>query len=485
MRVAIIGGGISGMSTAYALQEEAKERGTNLDIFVIEEEERLGGKIKTEIVDGWICEDGPLGYIDKKPEVAELVNKLALESELVRANDASSKRYIFVDHKLQKLPMSPPAFIKTDLLTLGSKLGILREPWTRAAETGKDESVWEFGARHLGKEAADKLISAMIVGIYAGDAEKLSLESAFPVMMDLEKEGDGSLIRASIRRQLAKRAKAKAEGKKAHRPKSEELVGFSGKLTTFKQGMQEIVDKLRDSFEGEIKAGNGARGIDAEDGGYTISLEDGFKLGVDIAVMAAPGYSAAKIFTGFDDGLAEAISRIKFVPVNVIVFGYEKAGFEHDLDGFGFVIPKIEKRGILGCLWNTSIFDGQAPDGRVSLRTMIGGAIKPEVTKLDDHETIDLVQRELRTTMKVSSDPEFTHISRHEKAIPQYLIGHGNILDEISARLKAHPGLFLTGNTYRGIGFNDCVVNAKGLSAQIIEYIGETNAAPKAAAKKI
>lgn len=467
MRIAVIGGGISGMATAYSIQELAKVRGQEATVFVVEKEARLGGKIQTDNIDGWLCENGPVGYVDSKPEVAAVVNDLELTDSLVRANEAAAKRYVWVDRRLQQVPLSPPAFLKSPLLSWGGKFRILRELWTKAPAAGADESIAQFARRHLGDEVADKLISAMVVGVFAGDADKLSIESAFPVMLELEKEGNGSLIRAQMGRRKAKRATTDSE---PERPKSEGMVGSSGTLTTFRRGMNQIIDAIRERFEGEIKRGNGARRLAAEDGGYSIDLEDGFKLAVDAVVFSSPAYATAAVLREFDEELSKEIGDIPYVPVNVVVLGYPAAGFEHDLDGFGFVIPKREKRDILGCLWNTSIFKGQAPDGKVSLRAMVGGGVNPEAALYDDTETLDVVQRELRTTMGITKDPEFTRIIRHEKAIPQYMVGHRERLARIDARVERHAGLFITGNAYRGVSFNDCVINAGKTAERVLEY---------------
>ena len=455
------------MATAYSIQEQAKVRGLEVTVFVVEKEARLGGKIKTDNIDGWLCENGPVGYIDNKPETAGVVSDLELADSLIRANEAAAKRYVWVDRRLQLVPLSPSAFLKSPLLSWGAKLRILRELWTRPATSGVDESIAQFARRHLGDEAADKLISAMVVGIFAGDAEKLSVQSVFPVMLDLEREGNGSLIRAQIRRRKAKRA---VKDREPRRPKSEGMVGSSGTLTTFRRGMNQIIDSLKERFEGEIKSGNGARRLAAEDGGYTIDLDDGFKLAVDVVVLASPAYVTATVLHHIDEELAKDIGDIPYVPVNVVILGYPAAGFEHALDGFGFVVPKREKRDILGCLWNTSIFEGQAPEGKVALRAMVGGGINPEVALHGDTETLDTVQRELRAMMRITKDPEFIRIIRHEKAIPQYLVGHGERLARIEAGADRHAGLFLTGNAYRGVGFNDCVIDAGKTAGRVLDY---------------
>ncbi len=472
-RVAVIGGGISGLATAYSIQQKTEEIGLPAKVFLIEKDTRLGGKIKTDNIDGWICENGPLGYIDNKPEVSALIDRLGMRDDLVVSSDAARKRYVFIDGKLQKLPDSPPAFIKTKLLSWSAKLRIARELWTRPAISEKDESIADFARRHLGDEATEKLISAMVVGIFAGDASELSLDSSLPVMRALEREGDGSLIKAMIRRQRAKKAAAKSGGEvvASDGPRSEGMVGSTGKLTTFSGGMNRIIDVLQDRFEGEIKSGVGARALAADGEGYAIELEDGYQLPVDSVIFACPARQAAKILKGFDEKLADLYDEIPYVPVNVVVFGYAKNTIGHDLDGFGFLAPKRENRGILGCLWNTSIFSGQAPAGKAALRVMLGGAIKPETTKLDDERTFKLVQEELRGTMGIVSDPEFTRVFRHERAIPQYTIGHGDRLKSMEAAIAGHPGLFLSGNALRGVSFNDCVINADATAQRLADYL--------------
>ena len=191
---------------------------------------------------------------------------------------------------------------------------------------------------------------------------------------------------------------------------------------------------------------------------------------MDVVVFASPAYATAAILYDFDEDLAKDIGDISYVPVNVVILGYAAAGFEHDLDGFGFVVPKREKRDILGCLWNTSIFADQAPEGNVALRVMVGGALNPEAASYGDPETLDVVLRELRAMMGITKDPEFTRIIRHEKAIPQYMVGHGERLARIEAGVDRHVGLFITGNAYRGVSFNDCVVNAGKTAGRVVDY---------------
>lgn len=467
------------MATAHAIQEQAVVAGKSVDISIIESDSRPGGKIKSDFIDGWLCEGGPPGFIDNKPEVLDVCQKLELGPEFVISNDAYRKRFIFVDGKLQQLPMSPAAFLKTKMLSWPAKLRVLFELRSKLGDPQKDESIAEFAQRHLGKEIVEKLISAMAVGIFAGDAEKLSLRSCFPVMLALEKEGGGSLIKAQIRRQKAKRARAKTEEKKdlEDETKSEGMVGSSGKLTTFKRGMGQIIDRLQEKISGEVLTGMAATGLTANDGQYEVEFASGEKIVADVVVLAVPGYAAAKILSELDGGLSELIDNIPYVPVNVVIFGYDKRHIDRDMDGFGFLAPKREKRGILGTLWTSSIFDGQVPRDKVAMRTMVGGAFNPDNTRLNDNQTVEMVQKELYDIMGVSGAPEFVHIIRHEKAIPQYVIGHADRVLKINDAVGNHPGLFLTGNAYKGVSFNDCVINAGLVAEKVINFLENTKKA--------
>ena len=465
-KIAVVGGGISGLATAAAIEERAAAAGQSIHVTVVEGDRRLGGKIQSDFVDGFLCETGPLGFVDNKPPVRVLVEQVGLTSELVPSNDNYSKRYVYVDRRLQLLPMSPPAAIKTKMISWRGKLRALWELRTKPSEPGKDESIAEFARRHLGKEIADKLVSAMVVGVFAGDAEALSVKSCFPVMLELEKEGDGSLIRAQMRRRKAKRVEARG-------PKSEGMVGSGGKLTTFKEGMGQMIARLKSRLKGDVLTGVPASSVGLEDGRYAVKLTSGETIVADAVVLATPAYAAAGMLEGLNPDISDLVDGIPYVPVNVVVSGYDKAGLGHDLEGFGMLVPKREKRGILGTLFNSSIFEGQAPEGKVALRTMIGGAINPEATKLDDEATVTLVQKELHDLLGVAADPVFVRVIRHERAIPQYVLGHGARMEKIEGLLAGHPGLFLTGNAYRGVGFNDCVVNAGELAERVLDYLSQ------------
>lgn len=452
-KIVIIGGGISGLSLAYAILEKEP----SADITVFEAEKRAGGKIWTDKVNGFLCEGGVNGFLDNKPKTMEFSLKLLLNP--LRSSDAARQRYIFSDNSLRLLPESPVSFFSSNLLSLYGRLRILYE--LIAPKGADDESLAEFAKRRLGKEAYEKLIDPMASGIYAGNPEALSLKSCFPKIYELEKKY-GSLIRGMIR--LQKEAKKTGRGRVG--------AGPGGTLTSFYDGMGMVIDSLRKFLDGRLMLGNRVAAVEKKNRGYAVHLSDGSVVEAEILVIAAPAYSAAELLKGFDKQLSSAIAEIPYPAVSVVCFGYKKERISHQLNGFGFLIPYRERRKILGTLWDSSIFLNRAPEGYVLLRSMVGGARASELAMQDDTGLADTVAEELKNIMDIKAQPDFVRIYRHEKAIPQYNIGHSNRLGTIADILLKHRDLYLTGNAYRGISFNDCIENSYKLAENIIEKEG-------------
>ncbi len=455
--IVILGGGISGLATAYNLQKMAKEAGLNVRLTLVEKEERVGGKFTSVREKGFLCEGGPPGFLDNRPETLKLCNELGLE--MLRSKDASKKRFIYTGGRLHILPESPGAFLKSGILSPWGKLRVLLEPFTKPSQE-EDETVAGFARRHLGKEAAEKLIGAMIAGIYAGDSEQLSLKSCFPVMLELEKEGNGSLIRAMIRRMRAAKKGSKAKALP------------SGNLTSFKDGIVVLTGAIRKALEGEVLSGRKVEKLSRSGKGYDVFLEgEGVPLKADVLVLALPAYAAAGVLSGLNAWLSKQLTDIPYVPASVVCVGYREEDMPYPLGGFGFLIPKGEGRRILGCRWDSSTFDYRAPPGHVLLEVIVGGAANPDAAFLDDGALLELVKGELRDTMGLVEEPVFVKIFKHEKAIPQYVVGHAKKLEEIEEHLKSFTGLFITGNSLRGISVNDCTTNAPIVARKVIEFV--------------
>jgi len=451
-RIAIIGGGISGLSLAFFL----KERDSSADITLFESDKRPGGKIWTDRADGFLCEWGVNGFLDNRPKTLELAGRISLEP--LRSNDASRKRYIFSDGRLHRLPESPPAFLMSSLLTLPGKLRVMAEPFIKG-NAKDEESLAEFARRRLGVEAYEKLIDPMASGIYAGNPETLSLRACFSKVYDLEKNY-GGLIRGMIR--LQKERKRQGSGEKVG-------AGPGGVLTSFHEGMGILVRSLVDRLGGRIRLGYKAVSVDRKGKGYVISFSDGSSFEADCVIIASPAYAAADMTRNLDRKLSALAAEIPYPSLSVACLGYKKERISADLNAFGYLIPSREKRKILGTLFDSSIFPNRAPEGHVLLRIMVGGARASDLAMENDQKLLDIIRTELSVTAGIDAAPDFIRIYRHEMAIPQYTVGHIERLRNIEAILGKYPGLYLAGNAYRGIGVNDCIENSAKLAEKIIE----------------
>jgi len=463
-KVIIIGGGISGLATAWLLREKAAQAGIELDLTLLEKEERPGGKIRSIREEGYLCEWGPNGFLDSKPQTLDLCSAVGVSASLHRSNDNARKRFIYSGGELHRLPENGPSFLKSRLISWPGKLRLALEPtpFIARAPQGVDETLADFGRRRLGREALDKLIAPMVSGIFAGDPETMSLASCFPRIAELEREY-GGLIRAMI--MLAKKKKQEqASGRVVS-----SAAGPGGVLTSFREGIQYLTDALTASLGEVVRPGKEVQRVKpGESVPWRVACGDGSEYDADSVIIASPAYAAAGMLSAHDDALSAVLAQIPYASMTVVCFGYERERVSHPLDGFGYLIPKKEGRSILGTLWDSSMFENRAPEGKVLLRSMMGGACFPEYVKLSDDEVVARVRKDLRDVMGISAAPSFIRIFRHPRAIPQYIVGHARRLEALEERLGKHPGLILTGNSYRGIGLNDCVAAAQRASDEAL-----------------
>jgi oxygen-dependent protoporphyrinogen oxidase len=471
IEIVVVGGGFSGLATAFRIMEGAEREGMDINLTVLEGSKRLGGKVWTNRVDGYNIEVGVNGFLDNKPWTLELCDALGIRDRLMASNDNARKRYIYAYGKLHLLASSPIGFFKSGVLSLKGRLRILKEPFTRKPGPG-DETVASFVERHIGREALRNLVGPMVSGVFAGDPYKLSLKSAFPIMAQLEEEGGGSLIKAMVRRMK----KAKQMKKEGRAPPKGGPMGPGGILTSFPEGMQFIIDTLEEKLADAVVTGRRVTRVGkSPEGGYTLHYleEDGTtgSLGADVVVLATPAYACAGILSGLDGEMKKVFEAIPYPPLVVVALGYSREGIAHDLEGFGFLVPYEEGKTILGCLWDSSMYGHRAPEGRVLLRCMVGGARRPETADLLDDALLDAVKRDLRDIMGIEAEPDLVRIYRHDRAIPQYNVGHSEKLERLEERLKEHPGLFLAGNSYTGIGINDCSRVAAETAGKVITYL--------------
>ncbi|MEW6050949.1 MAG: protoporphyrinogen oxidase [Candidatus Zixiibacteriota bacterium] len=441
--VLIAGGGISGLSALHFIRQRKPE----LTVCLYESENRLGGTIGTDHIDGYSFDWGPNGFLDREPLTLQLCNDLGLTKQLEPANANVSNRFILREGRLRSVPMSPGKFLTSDILPLSGKLRVMMEPFGSRPPNGDDESVYSFGVRRIGRQAADYLIQPMVSGIYGGDAERLSLQSCFPIMKEMESEY-GSLLKAMI----VRGRRHKAAGRTTGGPS-----GPGGWLTSFHGGLDAIIDALRQKYATEIQTGLGVRSIAKRDSQYLVALADGSLVTATTVILAVPSHAGAEIVKSLSAQLSAALASIPYAPIAVVCMGYPVGAVRADLNGFGFLVPKKERRRILGSIWTSSIFADRAPLGKVQFRTMVGGDGDHESAGLSHSELVELVRRDLDAIVGISGTPEITRIYRWRHGIPQFHIGHSGIMKQIETELALIGNLHITGNAYYGIGLNDCI----------------------------
>lgn len=441
--VIIVGGGISGLSALHFL----KQRRPDCNVILYEADDRLGGTIGTDLIDGYSLDRGPNGFLDREPLTLQLCHELGLDEQLERAGANVDNRFILRKNRLQAVPMSPPKFMLSGIMSPMGKMRLMLEPFAKGIPDGVDESIYDFGCRRIGREAADYLIQPMVSGIYGGMAERLSLQSCFPIMREMEQEY-GSLFKAMI----AKARKAKAAGKKSGGP-----GGPGGRLTSFKGGLYPIIERFKERYSKSISCGSPVMAIRREHDEYVVELENGRTDRAKVVVIALPANDAAKVVAGLSSSLSRCLESIVYAPISVVCLGYSREAIGSNVDGFGFLVPSREKRKILGSIWTSSIFEERAPSGKVQLRTMVGGDGNRESEDLSDDELVGIVRDELADIMRIKGEPEMVKLYRWEKGIPQFRIGHAGVIESIERELAALGNIYVTGNAYYGIGLNDCV----------------------------
>ncbi len=462
VQVGVVGAGISGLALGFQLQQRG------VDVRVVEARNRAGGNIHSEPRDGFLCEWGPNGWLDNEPATARLIDALGLRDQVVPASDAAGIRWIVRAGKLRALPMKPPAFLTSDVLSLRGKLRVLSEWAQPARRDDSDESVFDFASRRIGREAAEVLVDAMVTGVYAGDSRQLSLRSTFPKMYDMEHE-HGGLFKAM--RAVRRERRARGDTGKAGGP-----AGPAGSLHSFDHGMQTLVDRLVERLGTRLQLGSPVQHVAARPGGgWQLELGHGgagdvrTTLDCEQLVVASPAWAAADVLRELDAPLADTLASIPSAPVAVVCLGYTNDDVQHVQRGFGFLAPGREKMPVLGTLFDTWVFPNRSPEGHVLARAMIGGAREPEAVHENDAQLVERATRTLAGLIGLRRDPKFTYVMRHPRGIPQYNVGHAATLEAIDVRLRVHDQLYLCGNSYRGVAMNACIKEAESLAERMAQ----------------
>ncbi len=465
--MAVLGGGIAGLATAFNLEMGARDRGLGACVTVIESSESLGGKIRTIREDGYLVEEGPNGWLDNEPAMARLLSRIGLEGAALRSEEATRHRFLLVGGRLREIPLSPREFVRTDLLPPVSKLRVAaellvprgRELGRAAEDPGSDETIFEFGRRRLGRRFAELFLDPMAKGIFGGDARRLSLAATFPRMVELERDY-GGLFRAMMKLSRERRRNGGAASSPA---------GPGGTLTTFDGGMEMLPDALRRVLSGPVHTDSPVEEVWRDGKSWWVRAGAGRRGPFDCVIDATPAHAAARHLS--DPGISRLLAGIAYVPMAVVALAFDRRRVEHPLYGFGMLCPSSERARLLGVLWSTSIFKGRAPEGKIVLRCMAGGAATPEAVGLTDDQLVRLCMEELSPLYGIKGDPERAWIVRHEKAIAQYERGHLARMKEISRKLRSTPGLFLTGSSYGGVSTNHCVAEAEVTAGKVLDFL--------------
>jgi oxygen-dependent protoporphyrinogen oxidase len=427
VKVAVIGGGISGLTTAFLLKKKG------IDVTVFEASENVGGNVQTIEKGGYTIEQGPNSLL-RSPRLVELVRMLDLEDQVIAANPAAQKRYILWSGKLEAL--GPRSFVN-GYFSAKTLFALAHEPFVRS-KAPKHESVAAFVTRRLNSEFLDKAIDPFVSGVYAGDPADLSMRSAFPKLYEMERDF-GSLIMGTIRR------------------KSEKPDPNFPRTFSFRGGLKTLTQKLAAEIGEGVRTSTAVEQIEnVRDGRFRLNGEE-----FDAVVISTQAWVAAKLISDRDSQFGAMLAKVNYPQVAVAVIACKTENIGKKLDGFGFLVPSKEQRPILGTLFHSAVFPERAPKGHELLMTFIGGVRdKGNLDKLSDDEVKSLVRKQLSELLDVKGEPELFHVKRWARAIPQYRVGYEDVTEACVRFERQNPGLYFCSNFYRGISMGDCVKNA-------------------------
>lgn len=470
MRIAVIGGGITGLSAAHALMCGARQRGIRLDWRLLERSARVGGVIRSGRRGSFLLEHGPDCFLSVKPAGLRLAETLGLQSELIPTNERHRRSFVVYRGTLQPLPegiylLAPTslrALARAPILSWPGKIRMALDWIIPRRRGGDDESLARFVRRRLGREALDRLAQPMIAGIYMADPRRLSMQATFPQFLAMERT-HGSLIRAlgAQRGRQGAAAENRASG-----PRYSLFVSF-------RAGMQTLCDELAVRLPPRsLRCGCAVRSITRDAAsGWRVELEGKETLRTDGVLVALPAWAAAPILRPADEALARDLGRIEYTWGAVLNLAYRRDQVAHPLDGMGMVVPAVERRTIAACTFCHEKFPGRAPSGSVLLRAFLGGALKPELRHCDDRDLLGRAHHDLSRLLGIRGQPLWTEVTRYPQALPQFHVGHPDQVARIRARCAAHPNLALAGNAYDGVGIPDCIRSGETAADSLLDSL--------------
>lgn len=493
-RIVVIGGGVSGLAAAHRILERCSASSQPLDVRVLEAGSQVGGIIKTEERDGFIIERGPDSFMTEKPDALSLVRRLGLESHLINTNNSHRRSFVVRGNRLLPVPdgfnLLAPArlwpFVTSGIFSWPGKARIAMDLVLPRRQAGAhaDESLAEFVRRRLGREALERMAQPLAGGIYTADPETLSLQATLPRFQDIERQ-HRSLILGLRNRSNGKPANGETTAETF--PTGAASGARYSMFRSFDQGMQLLTDQLAAAVMDLSSKLNGSRN------GTSIRLDTSVEslahhtvggashwvirtgrnetFVADAICLALPAYVSSRLLRRLDAELASELAAIPYASSATINLAYKCDDIPHPLNGFGFVVPFIEKRTLMACTFSSVKFSNRAPDGHVLLRAFVGGALQPELVALDDTELITRVRQDLRELLGVHSSPMFTEVSKWENSMPQYFVGHVDRVRSITNRVERLPGLALAGNAFQGPGIPNCIRSGESAADKLLDSL--------------
>ena len=487
--VVVIGAGISGLVCAHRLKS------LGADVVLIEKGPRPGGVIQSDRIGDYLVERGPNSSRGTR-ELMDLIDDLGISEDLVEG-DPKAPSFIYFGGALHRVPMGPAGVIMTDVLSPAAKLRLLTEPFRSARKSAEEESVDSFFARRLGPQLARRVVAAFVSGIYAGDSRSLSIQAAFPGLAALERDHGGIIKGAFKELGKARKAGAMAQSRGAKTSQQNEGGVRAGKrkrpprLSSFKEGMtflpQRLAANLGENFipgctDVRISIPPADRPGESADlyqppGTFLVNYSRGGRpesITCKSLVVGTPAWVASNLTRPLSAELSALLSEVPYPPLAIVCLSYDEIAVHAPVTGFGFLAVPGEGLSIMGCLFSSSLFPARAPEDKVLFTTFVGGALNPNLAQLADSELVALVHDDLRKVLRVTGDPQPVAITRYERSIPQYNIGHAARIQRIEELVSNIPGLTLVGNYLHGVSTGDCIKEAERAARRIYQDLQDS-----------
>jgi oxygen-dependent protoporphyrinogen oxidase len=451
-RVAVIGGGTAGLSSAYRLRELAASREMPLEVTLLERADRVGGALETIRRDGFVIETGADSFLSEKPWAADLARRIGLGGELIPTRDVYRKTFVVRRGRLVEIPagfsLLAPAHLgpvfRSPLFSTAGKLRMSIEPYLPARRDDSDESLASFITRRLGREVLDRVAQPLAGGIYTADPDRLSISATLPRFVEMERRY-GSVIKGLRAAEQARSSKAEVSGARW------------SLFQSIRAGIGALPETLAAKLGGSIHKSADVVGMTRSGDRWKVEIVGGGSMEADAVIMAAPAYAASRIISTIAPNASELLRTISYASAATVNFTYREADFPKPPEAFGFVVPAAEHRKIIAGSFSSFKFEGRAPDGAILARAFVGGVLQSEMMRLSDDEIIAAVRGEFRDLLGIEAAPGIVEVRRWPESMPQYEVGHLARVAEIERIVAGIPAFAIAGAAYRGVGIPDCV----------------------------